>query len=246
VVSDPVNNVVVSSGGGIGWIRLNRPEKRNAIDSEMRGAIGAAFDAFEADADIRVVVLTAEGSAFCAGVDLSDAPLLGPLESKPLVAPLDAFSKPILVAVNGPAVGGGLELVLGADIRIASDTATFALPEVRLGSLPGSGGTQRLSGAIAARLLFTGDPIDAQEALRAGIVSDVVPADELLPLAERLAARVAANAPLSLQAAKLALRAAPEARDLERALWAFLSTTADRQEGRDAFREKRTPDFKGS
>lgn len=242
----PARTVLVSSGDGVGWVRLNRPEKRNAIDTAMRGSIGAAFDAFEADPSIRVVVLIGEGSAFCAGVDQSDTPSAGPLESKPLVAPLDRFSKPVLVAVNGPAVGGGFELVLGADIRIASDTATFALPEVRLGSLPGSGGTQHLSGAMAARLVFTGDPIDAQEALRAGIVSDVVPADELLPLAERLAARVAANAPLSLQAAKLALRAAPEARDLERALWAFLSTTADRQEGRDAFREKRAPDFKGS
>ena len=241
-----MSTVLVSSGDGVGWVRLNRPEKRNAIDSSMRGAIGDAFDAFERDTDVRVVVLTGMGPAFCAGVDLLDTPSLGSLDSKPLVAPLDAFSKPVLVAINGPAVGGGLELVLGSDIRIASDTATFALPEVRLGSLPGSGGTQRLSGAMAARLLFTGDPIDAHEALRAGIISDVVAADELLPLAERLASRVASNAPLSLQAAKLALRAAPEARDLERALWAFLSTTADRQEGRDAFREKRAPDFKGS
>jgi enoyl-CoA hydratase/carnithine racemase len=235
----------VSRGDGVGWIRLDRPEKRNAIDWATRGALGDAFADFEADSDVRVVVLTGEGTAFCAGVDLSDAPAIGPLEAKPLVAPLDDFSKPVLAAINGPAVGGGLELALACDLRIASDTATFALPEVRLGSLPGSGGTQRLSGAVAAKLLFTGDPIDAQDALRAGIVSDVVPADELLPLAERLAARIAQNAPLSRQAAKLALRAAPGGRELERALWAFLSTTADRAEGRAAFREKRTPEFEG-
>jgi enoyl-CoA hydratase/carnithine racemase len=236
----------VSREAGVGWIVLDRPEKRNAIDWATRGALGDAFADFEADSSVRIVVLTGEGTAFCAGVDLSDAPAVGPLEAQPLVAPLDAFSKPLLAAVNGPAVGGGLELALACDLRIASETATFALPEVRLGSLPGSGGTQRLAGAVAAKLLFTGDPIDAQEALRAGIVSDVVPADELLPLAERLAARVAANAPLSLQAAKLALRAAPNGRELERALWAFLSTTADRAEGRAAFREKRTPDWSGS
>jgi enoyl-CoA hydratase/carnithine racemase len=239
-------SLIVQSDGGVGWVRLNRPEKRNAIDAATREELESAFADFDADNAIRVVVITGEGTAFCAGVDLTDGSAGVPLDAKPLAAPLDAFSKPVLAAINGPAVGGGLELALAADLRIASENATFALPEVRLGSLPGSGGTQRLSGAIAAKLLFTGDPIDAREAQLAGIVSDVVAPDELLPLAERLAKRIAENAPLSLRAAKLALRAAPEGRELERALWAFLSTTSDRAEGRAAFREKRPPKFTGS
>lgn len=240
-----MSSLLVTRAAGVGWIRLNRPEKRNAIDHATRIALEAAFAELDADPSIRVVVLTGEGSAFCAGVDLTDAPAVGPLEAKPLVAPLDDFTKPVLAAVNGPAVGGGFELALACDMRIASETATFSLPEVRLGSLPGSGGTQRLSGAVAAKLLFTAEPIDAREALRAGIVSDVVPTDELLPLAEHLATRVALNAPLSLQAAKRAFRAAPDGRELERELWAFLSTTADRAEGRAAFRDKRPPKFTG-
>jgi enoyl-CoA hydratase/carnithine racemase len=240
-----VSALLVAREGAVGWLRLNRPEKRNAIDTATREALAAALADLDADACVRVAVLTGEGTAFCAGVDLADAPTAGPLEATPLAAPLDAFSKPLLAAINGPAVGGGLELALACDIRVASETATFALPEVRLGTLPGSGGTQRLPHAVAAKLLLTGDPIDAQEALRSGIVSDVVPAGELLPLAERLAARVAAHAPLSLRAANLARRAAPDGRQLERALWAYLATTEDRAEGRAAFREKRPPEFRG-
>lgn len=238
-------SLIVDTDGAVGWIRLNRPEKRNAIDAATREELERSFAGFDSDPSIRVVIFTGEGTAFCAGVDLSDAAPVGPLEGKPLVAPLDNFSKPVIAAVNGPAVAGGFELALGADLRIASESATFALPEVRLGSLPGSGGTQRLSGAVAAKLLFTGDPIDAHEAQRAGIVSDVVATAELLPFAAKLAKRIAENAPLSLRAAKLALRAAPEGRELERTLWTFLATTDDRAEGRAAFREKRPPEWTG-
>jgi enoyl-CoA hydratase/carnithine racemase len=240
----------VSRRGGVAWVRLNRPEQRNAIDRAMRAALAEAFSELDLDDEIRIVVLTGEGPAFCAGVDLKEAPPAGgPFDVQRVSHPLDRFGKPVLAAVNGAAFGGGLELVLAADLRIAADTATFALPEVKIGSLPGSGGTQRLPDGIAAKLLFTGDPIDAAEALRAGLVSDVVPAAELPGLAERIAGRVAENAPLSLRAAKLALRAAreqPAALTLERALWAFLSASSDRAEGRAAFREKRAPRFTGS
>jgi len=245
--------VDVTRTDSVGWVRLDRPEKRNAISLQMRTELAAAFDELDRDPAIRVAVLTGNGPAFCAGVDLSEQqpPAPGGLQAtKPVSHPLDRFEKPLLAAVNGAAVGGGLELALAADLRIASSAARFGLPEVQLGSLAGSGGTQRLAQvafpAVAAKMLFTGEPIDADEALRCGLVSDVTSPEDLLSLADRLASRIAANAPLSLRAAKLALRAAPQGRDLERALWAFLATTSDRAEGRAAFRDKRPPEFTGN
>ena len=209
------------------------------------------------DDAVRVVVLTGAGLAFCAGVDLKErqaSPAAAQaLESKPVAASLEQFEKPILAAINGPAVGGGLELALAADLRIASSNATFALPEVKLGSLPGSGGTQQLiramPPAVARKAIFTGEPFDAETALRYGLVSDVLEPQNLLAGAERIAGQIAANAPLSLRAAKIALATADapsSGRKLERALWGLLSLTADREEGRAAFRDGRPPRFSGS
>lgn len=246
--------ILLTREGGVGWICLNRPEKRNAISQAMRQSLDDALAALDADDEIRVAVIIGAGPAFCAGVDLTEARDGGhALDARPVTSALDRFGKPLLAALNGLAFGGGLELALAADLRIASTAARFALPEVTIGSLPGSGGTQRLSRAaspaVAARMILTGEPIDAEEALRCGLVSDVVEPDELTPLAERIATRIAANAPLSLRAAKLALRAAQQdggGLALERALWGLLSVTDDRAEGRAAFREKRPPRFAGS
>ena len=243
---------------GVAWVRLNRPEKRNAISLQMRHELALAFEQIGRDDAIRVAVVTGNGTAFCAGVDLSEAQAApsdaGVFATKPVSQALDGCEKPLIAAVNGAAVGGGLELALAADIRIASSSARFGLPEVQLGSLPGSGGTQRLPQvalpAVAAKMLFTGEPIDAEEALRCGLVSDVTTPENLMPLAEEIATRVAANAPLSLRAAKLALRAADggteTGRALERTLWGLLSATGDRAEGRAAFRERRPPRFTGN
>jgi enoyl-CoA hydratase/carnithine racemase len=245
--------------GPVAWLTLNRPERRNAIDRTTREALLAAGTELEAADEVRVVVITGAGEAFCAGTDLKDVPAEPPphplAERLPRIsAALDRMSKPIIAAVNGPAAGGGLELVLAADLRIASSTATFSLPEVRVGSLPGSGGTQRLfravPSAVAWKLLLTGQPIDAATAERTGLVSDVVSPDQLRPTVEGLAAAIAANAPLSVRAAKAAGRAALESGleagfDFERALWALLATTEDRAEGRAAFREHRTPRYRG-
>ncbi|HEY8703387.1 MAG TPA: enoyl-CoA hydratase/isomerase family protein [Gaiellaceae bacterium] len=252
------DTIVATTDGAVGRLVLNVPERRNAISYAMRARLADAFAAFDEDPDVRVVVLTGAGSAFCAGVDLSDAgePDASALAAttRPLTWPLECFGKPLLAAINGPATGGGFELALAADLRIASTAAWFALPEVKLGSLPGSGGTQRLTRAlptaIAAKLVLTGERLEANAALRYGLVSDLVAPDELLPLADAIAARIAANAPLSLRAAKLALRAAVEqpladGLTLERTLWGMLSTTRDRQEGRAAFRERRPPHFTG-
>jgi E-phenylitaconyl-CoA hydratase len=244
---------------GVGWLTLNRPAKRNALNAALRAALDQALAGLEANDDVRVVVLTGAGTAFCAGADLSDAP---PLTRHPMAQPgrpvaqsLAAFAKPLIAAINGPAFGGGLELALACDLRVAAHGATFALPEVRIGSLPGSGGTQRLvratGPAVAARMLLSGDPLSAAEALRTGLISDLVEPGELADFTGRLARRISANAPLSLLAAKQCLTAAAEVPlraglELERALWTLLSTTEDRREGRAAFREHRTPRFTGN
>lgn len=245
--------------GAVAWLVLDRPERRNAIDRATRAALRGAAEEVEADDAVRVMVLTGSGDAFCAGTDLKEAPPADPShpladQGEPLAAFLDDISKPVIAAINGPAAGGGLELALACDLRVASANATFALPEVRVGSLPGSGGTQRLftamAPAIAWKMLLTGSPIDAATALAAGLVSDVVDPAELHGFVEELASRIAANAPLSLRAAKLAARAGTDARmgsglALERALWALLATTEDRAEGRVAFREGRPPHYRG-
>ncbi|MFI5254651.1 MAG: enoyl-CoA hydratase/isomerase family protein [Candidatus Limnocylindrales bacterium] len=249
----------VEQGEGVAWLIIDRPHRRNAIDRATRLALAAAAAAAEADPEVRVVVLTGSGSSFCAGTDLKEAPpdpppnpLADPLPR--ISGPIEALSKPVIAAINGPAAGGGLELALAADLRIASTNATFALPEVRVGSLAGSGGTQRLLAAIppavAWKMLLTGEPIAAAEALRVGLVSDVVEPGDLRALAASLAATIVANAPLSVRAAKVAGQMATgqgleNGLAFERALWALLSTTDDRAEGRAAFREGRAPRFRG-
>jgi enoyl-CoA hydratase/carnithine racemase len=244
-------SVEVARADGVAWVTLDVPERRNAISNAMRGLLADAFASLDADADVRVAVLTGAGSVFCAGVDLKET---APHATERLVAPLESFGKPLVAAVNGPAAGGGFELALACDVRIAARTATFALPEVRIGSLPGSGGTQRLARAVppavAAKLVLTGRPLDAESALRYGLVSDVVAPEDLVAFTQDLASAIAANAPLSLQAAKTALRAAAEqplqaGLDLERSLWAELAETEDRAEGRAAFREGRAPRWSG-
>jgi enoyl-CoA hydratase/carnithine racemase len=244
---------------GVGRLTLNRPAKRNALNMALRGALDQSLAEFAADDGVRVVVLTGAGTAFCAGADLSDAPQPTghPMADagRPVAQSLAAFAKPLIAAINGPAFGGGLELALACDLRVAACGATFALPEVRIGSLPGSGGTQRLvraiGPAVAARMLFSGEPLSAADALRTGLISDLVEPGELADFAGGLARKISANAPLSLLAAKQCLTAAGEAQlsaglELERALWTLLATTEDRREGRAAFREHRAPRFTGN
>jgi enoyl-CoA hydratase/carnithine racemase len=251
----------ITREAGVACLTLNRPDKRNAIDDAGRDALAEAFAGFDADATLRVVILTGAGSAFCAGVDLAtpgnvpvqSSAAASPLVTRPrLTAPLDAFSKPVIAALNGVAVGGGLEMALACDIRVASTSAKFGLTEVRIGSLPASGGTQRLVGAVgrtfAAQMLFTGELITAEQALAAGLVSEVHAPGVLMDRALGLAKVIAENAPLSLVAIKKALRAAtdlPLTVELERALYGALTLTQDREEGRKAFLEKRKPNFQG-
>lgn len=247
----------------VATITLNRPEAMNSIDPELRAELKSAWRRIHEDDSIRVAIITGAGQkAFCAGADLKKTMppketfaelTFGRAESDHLLVGLTT-DKPLICAVNGYAMGGGMEIALACDIRIASETAQFALSEVRIGSLPGAGGTQRLPRAIGASnamlLLLTGDRIDAAEALRVGLVSKVVAADDLLPTALGIANRIARNAPLSVRATKrlvyqgldIPLQAGMDA---ERYAFGLLRDTEDRLEGRLAFQEKRPPVYKG-
>jgi E-phenylitaconyl-CoA hydratase len=248
---------------GIALVTLNRPEAMNSIDPELNQQLLQTWDELSRNAEVRVLVLTGAGDrAFCTGADLKKtmpptisaaSQLYGEGGKSQNFGTLQ-IDKPVIAAINGYALGGGLELALLADIRICSDNAQFGLPEVRVGSIPGAGGTQRLIRAVgqsdAMRLLLTGERIDAQEAHRIGLVSRVVPQAALEDAAMGLAKTMAANAPLAMTAVKrLALtgRELPLASglELERQAFGLLRDTEDRIEGRRAFGEKRTPVFRG-
>lgn len=247
----------------VATLTLNRPAAMNAIDPELRAELREAWHQVQHNDQIRAVVLTGAGErAFCTGADLkktmppkeSFAELsFGRAESDHLLAGMET-DKPIVCAINGLAMGGGLEIAMACDIRVASTGATFSLPEVRIGSMPGAGGTQNLTRQVgfsnAMLFLLTGDRFDAQEALRMGLVSRVLPAPELLNGARDIAARIAANAPLSVRAIK---RVARDGLDMplqaairsERLAFGLLRDTQDRIEGRLAFQEKRAPVYRG-
>ncbi|CAN7238917.1 enoyl-CoA hydratase/isomerase family protein [Bosea sp. LjRoot90] len=252
-----------SQTGHVATIVLDRQQVLNAIDPETGAALAACFERIATDDSIRAVVLTGAGErAFSAGADLKKtAEITGPYAAQAFggggdhsfAAALDC-EKPLIAAVNGLALGGGLELTLACDIRLAAPQARFGLPEVKVGTIPGAGGTQRLPRSIgqsdAMLMLLSGEMIDAEEALRLGLISRIIPAPDLLSEAQALAARIAANAPLSVRAIKRLVRSGgelplPEALRLERLVWGMLRDTQDRAEGRRAFAEKRPPVFTG-
>lgn len=248
--------------GAVSVVTIDRPEKRNALDAGVRRDLIAALDALEEDRSVRAVVLTGAGEkAFVAGADISEFTDRTPLEQRAAMTGRRVFevvercSLPTIAMINGYALGGGCELALACDLRIASDGARLGQPEVGLGIIPGGGGTQRLPRLIgrghAMRLVLTGDLIDAQEALHIGLVDAVHPAGELRERTLELAARIATHSPVALRLAKDAIRAASEmplaaglAYETELFITSFSS--ADRVEGVRAFLEKRRPDFPGS
>jgi E-phenylitaconyl-CoA hydratase len=247
--------LLVEVEGGVAWVRLNRPAQRNAMNLEMKRLLASSLAELNANADVRVIVLTGNGASFCAGNDLREGStgLEGHAltsQRERITTALDRVTKPVIAAVNGAAYAGGFELALACDLRVASTAATFCLSEVRIGSIPGGGGTQRLprtvSSAVAAKLIFTGQPIDGEEAYRTGLVSDLFTPEEFLAKVGALADTIAANAPLALIAAKRALRGGLENTEglaLERTLWETVAMTQDYREARSAFREKRAPKF---
>ena len=248
---------------GIAAVVLNRPEAMNSYDAEMRHEAYALWRRIREDADIHVVVITGAGEkAFCTGSDLkksmppSESPAELLLGGKDPGGILHDFGtdKPIICAINGYALGGGLELALACDIRIASDNARMGLTEVKVASVPGSGGIQRLPRTLAMTdammMLLTGDMIDAAEALRVGLVSRVVPQAELIDAAMELARKIAGNGPLAVRAVKRQVQAGLDmplqhALEVDKYMLGLLRDTEDRIEGRTAFREKRKPRYRG-
>jgi E-phenylitaconyl-CoA hydratase len=247
---------------GVALITLNRPERLNALDAQHYSDLAGVWAEVRDDASVRAAVVTGAGErAFSVGADLKSyipaVPELGGFwltqQGQLLNRGLEVW-KPIVAAVNGYCLGGGMTLLLATDLRVAVPHATFGLPEVTRGVLPANGGTQRilnqLPSALAMEMLLTGESIDAETALRVGLVNRVVPADALLDTALVLARRVAANAPLAVQAAKeLAYRS----RDvdlatglrLEQAMARILRASDDAREGAEAFAERRPPKFTG-
>jgi enoyl-CoA hydratase len=245
----------------IAYVTLNRPNALNALNSELRRDLRDFFTSLQADRDIRLVILTGSGRAFCAGADIKEWREPGSItderEARQHVNFWEAMNRceqPIIAAINGYALGGGCELAMCCDIRIASDQAQMGLTEVTLGIIPGGGGTQRLPRLVgrgkALELILTGRRIDAHEALRLGLVEEVVPHDQLMATVDTLGQTIISRAPLAVKYAKEAIVRGLElpleaGLKVEAELYTLLRTTEDRLEGARAFQEKRPPQFRG-
>ncbi len=263
MTSSTTETITVTRQGRVALIALNRPEAMNAINVQMRTELRETLELLRRDAEIGAVVLTGAGDkAFSAGMDLREfakANVDVPIAEMKRYRwehgeGIAAFDKPIIAAVNGLAIGGGVELALLCDLTFAAEEATFAFGEIKRGLMPGNGGTQRLSRRVgtarALDMILTGRTVSAQEALTIGLIEYVVPKEALLERAVTLAELMAANAPVALRTAKAAVHrgadmALADGLRLEQDLASFLYTTEDAKEGPRAFLEKRTPVWKG-
>jgi enoyl-CoA hydratase len=255
----PDQTLVVSLDGPIATITLNRPEKLNALTLSMLSALDDALLAIDTDAGIRVVVITGSGAkAFSAGADVVAWSSLAPLDmwrtwtrtGQRVMDRLESLRQPSIAALNGVAYGGGLELALACDVRLAADHVMLGAPEVGIATVPGWGMTTRLATvagpARAKQMILTGRPIDAGRAAAWGVVSDVVPQDDLGAATDELAARIAAQAPVAVQVAKQLIDATRPRTSLEALGGGLTAFTEDAREGQVAFRERRTPVYEGS
>ena len=261
MTDEPEQHVRVEERGPIAFVTLDRAARRNALTRAMLERLTELFDGFGARADLRAAILTGAGETFCAGTDIND--LAGLDEAGALDAArrgqraceaIELCGVPVIAAVNGAAAGGGCELALACHLRVAAHTATFSLPEVKLGVLPAYGGTQRLARAVgrgrALAAMLAGDALTAAEGLRLGLVNRVIEPDRLLSMSSALAGLVAEQAPLAVRACLEAVTRGArlpldEGLRLEAELFSRLFSSEDVREGTRAFLEKRAPVFKG-
>lgn len=256
-------NILVTREDNIAIVTFNRPKVLNALNHATMVELSAAMDELGSDSNVRCIILTGAGEkAFVAGADINELRGLASAGAaadfavwgQSVFFKIENLSKPVIAAINGYALGGGCELAMACDVRIAADSAKLGQPEINLGLIPGYGGTQRLPRLVgkgrAKWLIFTGDPITAQEALRIGLVDLIVPTAELMQVARELARKIASKAPLAVAWAKKSINVGSEtdlvtACAFEASQFGLVSGTEDRMEGTSAFLEKRPAQFKG-
>ena len=255
-------NVKLEKKNQIAYVTIARPKALNALSIATLSELDQIFSALQQDPEVRVIILTGEGEkAFVAGADIKEIATLSPAEGKQyslmgqaVFDKIEELGKPVIACVNGFALGGGCELAMACTIRIAASNAKFGQPEVKLGIIPGFAGTQRLPRVVgkgpAMQMLLTGDPVSAEEALRIGLVNEVVEPGELLARGEALARKIIANPPIAVQFAMEAVNkglemTVREGRFVEASLFGVLCSTEDKAEGTRAFMEKRPAKFTG-
>lgn len=246
--------------GHVGILSINRPNALNALNSTLLEELNDAIDFIEKSQDIHVLILTGEGRAFVAGADIGEMKGMNPIEARTfaekgisLFRKIELMEKPVIAAINGFAFGGGCELSMCCDIRLASDKAKFGQPEVGIGITPGFAGTQRLPRLVgegrAKELIFTCDIIGADEAFRIGLVNKVVAVDELMNVAMEMANKIASKSQLAVRYSKTAINRGMQTdldsgMSIEKDLFGLCFATEDQKEGMGAFLEKRTPNYK--
>ena len=240
--------IVYEKKGSLGYMTLNRPDSGNAVTAQLSQELADAFASITANEEISVVIMTGQGNHFCIGADPTEESL------HPILKTILKMDRPIIAAINGDALGQGLELALACDLRVAADTAHFGLPQIISAFIPADGGTQLLPRIIgrgnAMEMILTGETINATRAFEIGLVNKVVPSQELMPTVTELANEMASRAPISLRFAKEAICKGLELTleqglHLEADLYSLLQTTEDRVEGVQAFLGRRKPQFKG-
>ena len=252
------NRIEMARDGAIVTVTLNRPEKLNAVDPAMLRGLESVITSVEPDPDIRAIIISGAGKkAFCAGADIKAWAKMEPLDmwrewipaGHRVLSRLSRLPIPVIAAINGAALGGGLELALACDIRVAANTASFGLPEVSIGTVPGWGGTSRLPEVVgtarAKALILTAERIDASTAFQWGLVTEVVPPGKLMTRAHTLATKIAASAPLAIRMAKQLVDGQHGREHMEALAGALCAFTDDGREGVNSFTEKRSPRYSG-